>query len=104
MDVWGGIDRGIGHSSAACSGVCRTLARARRSYSSSLGPHWCAARSYISDARGRMMLRTTSPCERSPKSRSYAAGFLSGIGDSKLCVHTFCAKLAPNSQKCCGKQ
>jgi hypothetical protein len=31
MDVWGGIDRGTEDCSAACSGVCRTLARARRS-------------------------------------------------------------------------
>jgi hypothetical protein len=30
--------------------------------------------------------------------------FLCGIGDWKVCVHTFSAKSAPNSQKCCGKQ
>jgi hypothetical protein len=30
-------------------------------------------------------------------------GFSCGIGDWKLYVHTFSAKLAPNSQKCCGK-
>ena len=29
---------------------------------------------------------------------------LCGIGDLKLCVHIFSAKLAPNSQKCCGNQ
>src|ERR671913_697131 len=54
--VWnlrGGILRGIGHSSAVWSGVCRTLARLRRSLCSSFGPVWCAARSYISEARGR---------------------------------------------------
>jgi len=31
-------------------------------------------------------------------------GFLCDIGDSKLCVHTFSAELAPNSQKCYEKQ
>jgi hypothetical protein len=25
MDIWGGIGRGTGDSSATCSGVCRTL-------------------------------------------------------------------------------
>jgi len=31
-------------------------------------------------------------------------GFLYVIGDSKLRAHTFSAKLAPNSHKCCEKQ
>jgi hypothetical protein len=32
--------------------------------------------------------------------RPMRQGLLCGIGDSKLCVHTLSAKLAPNSQKC----
>jgi hypothetical protein len=39
MEIWGGIGRGTGDSSAACSGVCRTLARARRSLPFSFDPY-----------------------------------------------------------------
>jgi hypothetical protein len=55
MDIWGGIGRGNEDFSVAWSGVCRTLVRARRSNSSSFGPNWCAARSYISEVRRRAM-------------------------------------------------
>ena len=51
--MWVWIGRGTGGSSAVWSGVCRTLARARTAYSSSFGPDWCAARSYISETRRR---------------------------------------------------
>jgi hypothetical protein len=79
MKHQGGIGRGTRDSSAPWSGVYRMLARARRFQRSYLGPDWCVARSYISEA-------------------------LCGIGDPKLCVHKFSAKLAPNTQKCFGKQ
>jgi hypothetical protein len=59
MGIWCGIGIGTGHPSAAKSGVCRTLARARRSQRSSYDPDWCAARSYISVARGRGFLRSS---------------------------------------------
>ena len=52
MYTWGGIGRGTGDSSAPWSGVCRTLARARRYYPSPFDPDWCAAPFYISEARG----------------------------------------------------
>jgi hypothetical protein len=45
------------------------------------GPDWCAQ-------------------ARSPMRQ----GFSWGIGDWKLCIHIFSAKLAPNSQEYCEKQ
>jgi hypothetical protein len=50
VELWSGIGRGTGASSAAWSGVCQRFVRARRSQASSFGPDQCAARSYISEA------------------------------------------------------
>jgi hypothetical protein len=58
-NTWLGIGIGIWDSSAAWSGVCRALARARRTYSSSFVPDQCAARSYISEARGETVRKVS---------------------------------------------
>jgi len=76
MEIWGGIGRGIrGFFNGMLRGVSNPC-EGQKILTFLYRPRLvCRARSYISEARGRLILRTTSPCGRSWKytlPRSYA--------------------------------
>jgi hypothetical protein len=105
--MWGGIGRGIrGFFSGMVRGVSNAregakilsfLFRPRLVCSSLLHllSSWKANSANFALVDISEILHSTGPMRQ---------GSLYRIGDPKLWVHTFSAKLAPNSQKCCAKQ
>src|ERR671921_632765 len=87
MNIRGRIGRGTGDGSAACSGACRKLARARRSYVSSFDPDWCATRSYICKAHGTQSTMAGRKLHRMSSHGPVAGGSMMYLLQSREPLH-----------------